>query len=712
MKMPTIRIHNCNSINEGTFSIEPHCLNIKYACNGIGKTTCATALKCTIEHDEKNLKQLTPFAHAEDEELSPQVEGTNEFRNVSIFNEDYIDQYVFRQESEGEVLKNSFEVFIKDAEYQQNEQEIKNIISNLQATFFNNENLIHLIEDVDAFLVNYGKQTKTGAMSAASPLGKFAKKGNLIENIPPELSDFTVFIKGENNVTWLKWQGEAVQFLEKLTICPFCARPLEESTKEKIQELSSSYDQKVVQHINNIFELCNDLKQYLSNDAQEKIQSLINSPTGFNEEQMTFIKKLQGETMVLGGKLRSLKNIGFDLSNYQQENLAEVLASKKIDLSLFPCFNSEFTQSQILPLNTELDRLIEQANILFGKIRRHQHQIVQSIEKYCSEINDFLDSAGYSYHVIIKQDEKEHIFKMFLQYKTTGSTVLNPGQHLSYGEKNAFALLLFLYQTLKNNPDLIIFDDPISSFDGNKKFALINLLFMGSGKLSNHTILLLTHDFNTIIDTLKVLKHEIVPAPIGYFLSNEEGILKEQRITPDDIMSCIDIFQHRMESCPNKLNKLIYLRKLCELHRERRLEWHLLSSLFHKREKPTIYENKQHTLMTRSEIEEAQILLKDHLNLNFNYEEELSMINNNAEMISLYHQATNNYEKLHIYRIIKGRNNDNKIIKKFVDETFHVQNDSLFRLDPQRFEIVPKYIIKICDQNIQALEQELTKVSS
>ena len=88
------------------------------------------------------------------------------------------------------------------------------------------------------------------------------------------------------------------------------------------------------------------------------------------------------------------------------------------------------------------------------------------------------------------------------------------------------------------------------------------------------------------------------------------------------------------------------------------------------------------------------------------------MINNNAEMISLYHQATNNYEKLHIYRIIKGRNNDNKIIKKFVDETFHVQNDSLFRLDPQRFEIVPKYIIKICNQDIQALEQELTKVSS
>ena len=43
-------------------------------------------------------------------------------------------------------------------------------------------------------------------------------------------------------------------------------------------------------------------------------------------------------------------------------------------------------------------------------------------------------------------------------------------EHLSYGEKNAFALVLFMYSVLKDNPDLIVLDDPISSFDGNKKF--------------------------------------------------------------------------------------------------------------------------------------------------------------------------------------------------------------------------------------------------
>lgn len=74
--------------------------------------------------------------------------------------------------------------------------------------------------------------------------------------------------------------------------------------------------------------------------------------------------------------------------------------------------------------------------------------------------------------------------------------------------------------------------------------------------------------------------------------------------------------------------------------------------------------------MTKSEIEKSQILLKGHLNLNFNYEEELSMINDNAKMISLYQQATNNYEKLHIHRIIKGKNNNNKIIKKFLMKHF------------------------------------------
>jgi wobble nucleotide-excising tRNase len=34
-----------------------------------------------------------------------------------------------------------------------------------------------------------------------------------------------------------------------------------------------------------------------------------------------------------------------------------------------------------------------------------------------------------------------------------------------------------MYETLSKNSDLIILDDPISSFDKNKKYAILQMLF-------------------------------------------------------------------------------------------------------------------------------------------------------------------------------------------------------------------------------------------
>jgi ABC-type lipoprotein export system ATPase subunit len=37
-------------------------------------------------------------------------------------------------------------------------------------------------------------------------------------------------------------------------------------------------------------------------------------------------------------------------------------------------------------------------------------------------------------------------------------------QHLSFGEQSAFSVVLFMYKCIANNPNLIILDDPTSSF--------------------------------------------------------------------------------------------------------------------------------------------------------------------------------------------------------------------------------------------------------
>ena len=62
------------------------------------------------------------------------------------------------------------------------------------------------------------------------------------------------------------------------------------------------------------------------------------------------------------------------------------------------------------------------------------------------------------------------------------------------------------------------------------------------------------------------------------------------------------------------------------------------------------------------------------------------------------------YEKVQIFRLLKdGQMERGSAIKKYVDETFHVQNDYLFQLNPREYELVPQHIIDFCDSEIEKL---------
>src|SRR5207253_339796 len=102
--------------------------------------------------------------------------------------------------------------------------------------------------------------------------------------------------------------------------------------------------------------------------------------------------------------------------------------------------------------------------------------------------------------------------------------------HLSYGERNAFALVLFMYRAIKEDPDLIILDDPISSFDKNKKYAIMEMLFQGAGSLQGKTVMMLTHDFDPIVDLIHTssIRCRFNPVPVAAFLYNKEGTLHEK----------------------------------------------------------------------------------------------------------------------------------------------------------------------------------------
>lgn len=103
--------------------------------------------------------------------------------------------------------------------------------------------------------------------------------------------------------------------------------------------------------------------------------------------------------------------------------------------------------------------------------------------------------------------------------------------------------------------------------------------------------------------------------------------------------------------------------------------------------------------MTAEEIRIATAKIKEYI-ADFDYNTEYEKTQNRDCLIDLYRRSTNNYEKLQLYRILYNSNNENPVVKKFVNETFHVENDYLFQLNPREYDTIPQYIISECDKDI------------
>ena len=115
------------------------------------------------------------------------------------------------------------------------------------------------------------------------------------------------------------------------------------------------------------------------------------------------------------------------------------------------------------------------------------------------------ESAGITYQVGINLDENGQAIAT-LQYIHNKKLVEvdKIRKHLSWGERNAFSLVLFMFYAISENAKLIVLDDPISSFDTNKKYAIIHRMFSKqSGILPRSfykkTVLMLTHDFEATV---------------------------------------------------------------------------------------------------------------------------------------------------------------------------------------------------------------------
>lgn len=692
--MMRLTIRNCNNIEKGEFDITEGRLNIKYAINGTGKSTISKAIDAFVTNNQEKKNSLLPFKYYGKEEKLPKLTGYDQVKKIAVFNEKYIEDYVYQQ---NELIKNSFEIFVKSPDYDKHIKEIEKLLESINITFQNHPELEELIKIFQQFIDGFGK-AKSG-YSAAGAIGKGIGKGNKIDNIPAGLEAYEPYLKNNDNVKWIKWQLEGKNYLDMAEQCPYCSGSIKE-TKETILKVSEEYDAKTVEQLTKMLEVFEELMPYFTSETAFKIEEITKNVSGITTAQKNYLLEIKAQVDSFMQQLYGLKKMGFH-SLKNAEKIADELKKYKIDLSYYSHLNSELSNEKVDLINKTLDEVLEKAGKLQGEIAQQKKLITKTIEMYSLEINDFLYYAGYKYQVAIEEGNATD-YHLVLKHIEGTDNIQMVNEHLSYGERNAFALVLFMYSVLKEDPDLVVLDDPISSFDGNKKFAIINMLFMGKHSLKNRTVLLLTHEFNTVIDAIYNMPHNFSPTPIAAFLTTKQGILQEKEITKADIKSFGEIACTNIGSNMDSLNKLVYLRRLLEIENSDSLAWQLLSNIFHKREKPEYHFSNEtpNRLMTPEEILDATKEIRTNYISDFNYNTEYQKTQDMTVLKELYQNSGSNYEKLQIYRIMFNENSSNGVIKKFVNEAFHIENDYLFQLNPCEYDTVPQYIIDECNKDI------------
>lgn len=687
-----VTITDCNSIAEAQITLRRNSLNIKYGPNGIGKSTIARALTLNAEGGAA-LQDLLPFKYRQGNGgESPAVLGADEIKSVLVFDEHYVSQFVFQPD---EVVKNSFEIFINTPEYQTGIEQLDAIFEDLKKVFVENKALDDVIASFtelrDAFTV-----TKSGAISKTSKGFKAIGMGGKLTTVPKPLLGYKAFLHSDNPAGWLSWQSKGRNYLELSNNCPFCS--VADVNKSAAVQVSQEYETAAVKNMSVLRDVIDGLARFFVPERLEQLRRITTSLEGPSPEQDQFLASLRGQVETLLSKFTALKELSF-ASLRDEPDVDKALRGLKIELDLLDSLNSVGTQGIVEMFNAELEQVAEKINEIKKRVGIQKSEVAKSIERNQDDVNDYLRSAGYKYAVRIESSGES--YRMILEHQDAPGHLEAAGSHLSFGERNAFALVLFMHHVRREAPDLVVLDDPVSSFDKTKKFAILHKLFNGKQSLRGFTTLLLTHDIEPAIDIVRTATSAQFQAavPSVHFLQSRDGHVEEKVIKPSDIMTFSQVCDENIASSVDDVIKCIYLRRRYEVHGERGAEYDLLSSLLHLRSAPSS-KGARGQLIPLSEHERKQAEAEIQKEISgFNYDTLLAQLTD-AEVLKAKFDATSvGYEKVQIFRIIselKGASGGDAAFKKFVNESYHIENEYVMQLNPREFDAVPEHVVQEC----------------
>jgi len=701
--MYKIRIENCNNIDLANIELKENSLNIRYAMNGTGKSTIGKAIQLLAEHND--LTQLKTFGS----DKEPNVEIPENINNVLLFNEDFINTIVFK---ESDVIENAFDVFIKSDDYVLKQEIINEKLKEIHLDTNANSDLNILLSTGQTVISKFTK-TKSNDLKNTG-LMKSITSAESIFKLPEQIKKFQPLMEKEYNADWVGWKNDGARYDDN-GICPFCTIKLDKDYATEKALFAESYSKSNVKNIKEMLSYFESVKDYMDIEKYNKMTKCLQETKNENEVRL-WITRFYFDLEYLISKIRDV--LYFNSYSVKSEDISKLddkLRTLLIDQSNLEVFNNKKTIEIIEQINSRINVVIKKTEDLKKDIGLLKNLIGTSINKSVSDINEFLDMSGINYRLQIIH-EKESNAKAILKYVSRSSNefpVDNIKKHLSWGERNAFALVLFMHYAFSKMADLVILDDPISSFDSTKKYAIINRLFLNNPKrksLYKRTVLMLTHDFQPVIDFI-VNEKPNGGCTSAFFMANRNGEIIQTEITKNDIKSLTILLAENASSIgKNIVHRVISLRKLLELSKMNHVQeiaYNILSCLL-KGKKDITYKDEKP--IEANEIILAEKYITEYLHA-FKYSDYYGQYFVRSKLLELYKAETNNYYKLQVFRVLLSIDNLRAKIEdpllKYIDEQFHVENDYIFYLDLDKYDIIPEFVIPKCNEFLK-VEKLLT----
>lgn len=703
------------NLEKANISIEKEKVNVKYGFNGIGKTTLVKSIKYIFgTQEEKNvLNRLLISQKTGAQYILPESIMKSDFNSLMVYDRQYFDK-LFKQT---DLLNNTFELLIDSQDYSNLREPIVKNIEKLKDAI-NNTNYIDLFNLIntlgDKELIKYKQDGKSVIKSSTFLYNYSTKNVSISEDVPQELDNYKQFIKSSFRSDWNKWILNAKKDWYEDNRCPFCGNLFDGNLKNNIDSLIALKNKSEYAQYDKEQSFVSVSANFIDGELSANIKAINDLRTTVNlstisplQEGIDFLKK-ENEKIKTLFTLDAMSLVKAQKDRTYQD-LKNILIANKLGNNLLLKGRSD-GNDKTGEINSIIDLIISDLDTLQDCIGDLNSKISGLVAKNEKIINEFLEIAGMPYSVEIKQ-QGDTLFETLFSYKGSPNIIDNQSAYLSFGEANALSLLLFCLEARNKDNVLVILDDPVSSFDNNKRYAIYDYLFnnnSGRHLLWKKTTLIFTHDFETVIafSNCYPLNRQNIANYAYMCLSNNE--LQERIFTQDDITNTLSLYKSVATDVNKpKISRVVAARHCSEICLNKGSdEYCLLSSLVHKRSVPT--KDEEGTIQfSPSEITLAENNAKDLIGPDFSYSTFYAEITNDIQMKAMYASSNSKFDKLVILRCLlqNARNSSvqESVLWNFLSEVYHVEKDTIYSIGSYEVFDIPDYIISLCDAVISQI---------